>query len=129
MLKHWRLEAVHAFYQVSLHASACTGVTVRVLQSDFFRMPPQSLSAWTRVINHVMARDPTALTEFLRNAVKALAATLLASASSRARENDVARARYIKRLAFVLFAGSLDQYVASLPGIQVRLGHCCWCMR
>lgn len=89
-------------------------------------MTPQSLTHWLRVANHVMARDASALSELLKLASKTVAAQsgaapLLALTAARARDADVARARYVKRLAFVLFAGRVDQYVASLPAIQELL--------
>ena len=88
-------------------------------------MVPQSLTNWLRVVNHVMARDATAFGELLKLASRSLigaasAAPMIVNAAARARDADVARARYVKRLSFVLFAGHPDQYVSSLPEIQVK---------
>jgi hypothetical protein len=111
MLRAYRNEALDAFYQ-----------------SDFFRMSPEALLRWTRVIDHVMARDSSALAEFMKLAARSLTtsqpmggATLLTSAAARSRELDVSRARFVKRLAFILFAGVQDQCVHILPQIQERL--------
>lgn len=111
MLRAYRNEALDVFYQ-----------------SDFFRMTPEQLPLWIRIIDHVMARDASALTEFMKLAGRSLttsqpigASSLLTSAAARNRQLDIARARFVKRLAFIVYAGAQDQCVHILPLIQERL--------
>jgi hypothetical protein len=111
MLRAYRNEALDVFYQ-----------------SDFFRMTPEQLPLWIRIVDHVMARDASALAEFMKLAARSLttsqpigASSLLTSAAARNRELDIARARFVKRLAFIVYAGAQDQCVHILPLLQERL--------
>lgn len=111
MLRAYRNEALDVFYQ-----------------SDFFRLTREQLPLWVRIVNHVMALDTNALNEFLKLAARSLtasqpmgASSLLTSAVARNRDLDIARARFVKRLAFIVYAGAQDQCVHILPQIQERL--------
>ena len=106
-LRAWAREALHVF-----------------ALGFFFRMHTEALSSWIVVIDHLMARDNNALPDFLKTAAKTLSTSqtsgsLLQSAAARARDLDVARARVVKRLAFILYAGKTNQYMHVLPQVQV----------
>lgn len=94
-------------------------------ENDFFAatgsssLAPYALLAyWTVPLNQLMVQDRLAWADLLRVVGK----NLQYQPSMFAREHSgLARSRHLRRLAFVLFAGSQDQYGRSIPMLKERL--------
>lgn len=94
-------------------------------ENDFFAatgsssLAPYALLAyWTVPLNQLMVQDRLAWPDLLRVVGK----NLQYQPSMFAREHSgLARSRHLRRLAFVLFAGSQDQYGRSIPMLKERL--------
>lgn len=65
-----------------------------------------------------MSLDKTAMNEFLKALQRSLSQAVVVVGAGR---QEVVRARLMKRLAFIIFAGDEDQYVPILPVIQERI--------
>eukprot|EP01114_Cavostelium_apophysatum_P012532 TRINITY_DN2827_c1_g1_i1.p1 TRINITY_DN2827_c1_g1~~TRINITY_DN2827_c1_g1_i1.p1 ORF type:complete len:1758 (-),score=500.34 TRINITY_DN2827_c1_g1_i1:72-5345(-) len=111
-----------AFASVSLIASLCNypynlratrkDILELFYDNDFFLMNYDSLSQWKVVIDHLMTRDKTALTEFFgRMATQP-------NIFTNREQDSIRRAKDLKRLTFIIYSGNTDQYVTSLGTIQ-----------
>ena len=94
-------------------------------ENDFFAatgsssLAPYALLAyWAAPLNQLMVQDRLAWPDLLRVVGK----NLQYQPSMFAREHSgLARSRHLRRLAFVLFAGSQDQYSRAIPSLKERL--------
>merc|ERR1719282_1418503 len=85
--------------------------------NNFFYMDYVALEKWRHILNHVMGADKTAYQDLLRTVSKSLQSHATMVFVGKEQEN-LMRARHIKRLALVLLAGEFDQYSTSVPAIQ-----------
>ncbi len=85
-----------------------------LLHTDFFLTDVAALEQWRWIIARIVAEDKHALTSLLeRSGPASYATSVFTSHDTEMRE----RARYMKRLAFVLHAGRKDQYARHLSTI------------
>jgi len=119
-----------AYFAVSLIAALCEyPYTLRAwrkdildlfYENDFFLMNFDALSKWTIIMDFLMKpSDPKIATflELLRRGLTSYQSPLFIS-----REQDLAnKARQVKRISFVIYAGQIDQYISFLPALQEKV--------
>eukprot|EP01117_Protostelium_nocturnum_P017404 TRINITY_DN7085_c1_g4_i1.p1 TRINITY_DN7085_c1_g4~~TRINITY_DN7085_c1_g4_i1.p1 ORF type:complete len:1777 (-),score=358.26 TRINITY_DN7085_c1_g4_i1:8-5338(-) len=87
--------------------------------NDFFLMSTEAIKGWMKIVNSWMSKDKSAFPELLKNVVlrSNVQTTLFVN-----REIDIMnKSRNMKRLAFTIYSGDQDQYLAFIPSIQERL--------
>ncbi|KAF4514203.1 UNVERIFIED_CONTAM: hypothetical protein B566_EDAN019404 [Ephemera danica] len=93
-----------------------------LLDPAFFQMEPQCLPSWKAIVDNLMAHDTTTFRDLLAK-VSMPQSGSLSLFSSKEQELEQ-RAQLLKRLAFVLFCGEIDQYQKHMHEIQERLADC-----
>lgn len=101
-IKSWRKEILDSFWG----------------QTGFFRAEPKQLKQWGIVINQIFKDDKLIWAELIRLVSKSLAPQNIFVSKT---EENKSRALSVKRLAFVIYSGAVDQYTDQLPLIQEKL--------
>lgn len=104
MPKLWKKDVMETFYD-----------------NHFFLMDFESLALWRRIVDRTMQLDRAAFPELLRATGKSLQTAKATMMFVSKEQENIMRARNIKRIAFVLLAGEMDQYSLFVPHIQERL--------
>mmetsp|Transcript_12924 Transcript_12924/g.51598 ORF Transcript_12924/g.51598 Transcript_12924/m.51598 type:complete len:1773 (-) Transcript_12924:44-5362(-) len=89
--------------------------------SHFFLMDFESIALWRKIIDRTMQLDKAAFPELLRITGKSLQTSKATMMFVSKEQENILRARNIKRIAFVLLAGEMDQYSLYVPHIQEKL--------
>ncbi|KAK3917430.1 Protein dopey-1-like protein [Frankliniella fusca] len=90
-----------------------------LLEPSLFQMEPRALPHWRCIIDHLMSHDTTTFRD-LMSRVSLGQGNSLSLFSSREQEYEQ-RAHLLKRLAFVILCGEMDQYQKYMPEIQEKL--------
>jgi hypothetical protein len=101
-IKSWRKEVLDMF----LH------------NTGFFRSDPKQLKQWGVLINQIFKDDKLMWADLIRLVTKSLGAQNIFVSKY---DENKARALSVKRLAFVIYSGAVDQYTDQLPLIQEKL--------
>eukprot|EP01119_Soliformovum_irregulare_P015018 TRINITY_DN4180_c0_g2_i2.p1 TRINITY_DN4180_c0_g2~~TRINITY_DN4180_c0_g2_i2.p1 ORF type:complete len:1025 (-),score=313.23 TRINITY_DN4180_c0_g2_i2:2-3076(-) len=120
----------HSLAAISLLASLCAyPYTLKALRkdllelfndSDLFLIHPETFPKWKTTIDFLFAKDKTAFGDFLKHIAKTMS-TQPAMLFSSKDADYLLKAKALKRLAFIVYCGSTDQYSSGLPQIQERL--------
>ena len=86
-------------------------------ENDFFKMEPKSISIWKRSINTFLLSSPTVFTDLLKQVKKSLATQMFASKD----QENLSRAVNLKRLAFIILCGKINQYETKLAAIIEKI--------
>lgn len=90
-----------------------------LLEPALFQMEARALPHWRTIIDNLMSHDTTTFRD-LMSRVSLGQGNSLSLFSSREQEYEQ-RAHLLKRLAFVILCGEMDQYQKYMPEIQERL--------
>jgi len=102
--KSWKKDALDLFYD-----------------NCFFLIDFNTISEWKSLIHEIMASDRTNFENLMRVASKSFQAHQPAMMFVSKEQENILRARNIKRIAFVLYCSEFDYYVNQLPAILERI--------
>eukprot|EP00002_Diphylleia_rotans_P025783 TRINITY_DN5114_c0_g1_i4.p1 TRINITY_DN5114_c0_g1~~TRINITY_DN5114_c0_g1_i4.p1 ORF type:complete len:2006 (-),score=388.98 TRINITY_DN5114_c0_g1_i4:487-6504(-) len=91
-------------------------------KTDIFRSPLEVLKKWKPIIHDIVLKDPNLFPELLAKPSASIQAPVMLFAN---RENEVSnKGRLLKRLAFVLLCGDVDQHHSAFGEIQEKIAEC-----
>lgn len=109
-----------ALSEHALWLPAWRSIAVEAFSADSFfaLLTPAHAPLWGRAVNVLFSRDKAALGELLHGTARVSGGLF-----SGAKEQEVerARAKQVRRVAFMLWAGQFEQYAQHLPQLEERL--------
>ncbi|EGG15782.1 hypothetical protein DFA_10625 [Cavenderia fasciculata] len=86
---------------------------------DFFKADIKTLEQTGKIINQVMVHDKTALSDFMKNIGKSW--TAVSTMFVNRETENMNRSKQLKRLSYIIWCGSENQYLSIMPAIQEKI--------
>lgn len=83
----------------------------------FFYMPPSTGKKWIKVIGTAFSIEKERMIELIARVMTSPSTTFFSNKD----QESLNRSLNLRRLSFVLYAGTVDQYVPQLPVIQEKI--------